>query len=189
MNYDDITITRSRRKTLVLGIDKNLRVYVKAPLRCSDREIRKFIDSRTEWLQKHLRQMEETQARLDALPPLTEAELCALARSAREYIPRRTAFFAPQLGVDYGKITIRSQKTRWGSCSARGNLNFNCLLMLTPPEVIDYVVVHELCHRREMNHSPRFYALVASLLPDYHQRRQWLKENGGALMSRLEQME
>ncbi len=96
------------------------------------------------------------------------------------------AHFAPLVGVSYGRITIRNQRTRWGSCSGKGNLNFNCLLMLAPPEVLDYVVVHELCHRKEMNHSPRFWAEVARVLPDYQQRRRWLKEHGGALVQRME---
>ena len=99
-------------------------------------------------------------------------------------IPERVRYFAPKVGVDYGMITIRNQKTRWGSCSARGNLNFNCLLMLAPSEVIDYVVVHELCHRKELNHSPRFWAEVARVLPDYKRQERWLKENGKRLMAR-----
>jgi predicted metal-dependent hydrolase len=91
-------------------------------------------------------------------------------------------YFAPLVGVDYRRITIRSQKTRWGSCSSSGNLNFNCLLLLAPPEVLDYVVVHELCHRKEMNHAPRFWAEVGRVLPDYKKRNKWLKENGSRLM-------
>jgi len=87
--------------------------------------------------------------------------------------------------VTYGRITVRNQKTRWGSCSSKGNLNFNCLLMLTPPEVIDSVVVHELCHLREMNHSPKFYAEVLKVYPDYHKWNGWLKEHGAAIMKRM----
>ena len=82
------------------------------------------------------------------------------------------------IGVDYGRITIRNQKTRWGSCSSKGNLNFNCLLMLTPPEVIDYVVVHELCHRKEMNHSKDFWREVEKVLPNYLDQVKWLKDEG-----------
>jgi len=87
--------------------------------------------------------------------------------------------------VSYGSITVRSQKTRWGSCSSRGNLNFNCLLMLTSPEVLDYVVLHELCHRKELNHSARFWAQVERVMPDYRLRRKWLKDHGSALIGRL----
>ena len=82
-------------------------------------------------------------------------------------------------------ITIRNQKTRWGSCSSKGNLNFNCLLMLTPPEVIDYVVVHELCHRKEMNHSWAFWAEVEKVLSGYKEQVKWLKENGGQVIGRM----
>ena len=97
----------------------------------------------------------------------------------------RVAHFAPLAGVSWGKITIRTQRSRWGSCSAQGNLSFNALLLLTPPEVLDYVVVHELCHRKEMNHSPRFWAEVEKLVPDWKARRLWLRHSGGALMARL----
>ena len=119
-------------------------------------------------------------------PALTEAEIKQLANKALEYIPARVAYFAPIVGVDYGRITIRNQRTRWGSCSSKGNLNFNCLLILTPPEVIDYVVVHELCHRREMNHSTRFWNEVEKVLPDYKVAKKWLKENGAGVMQRME---
>ena len=108
-----------------------------------------------------------------------------LFRSADEalrVIPERVRFYAPVVGVTYGRITIRNQRTRWGSCSAKGNLNFNCLLMKAPPEVLDYVVVHELCHRLEMNHSPRFWAQVERVLPDYKVSRKWLREHGNELM-------
>ena len=78
--------------------------------------------------------------------------------------------------MTYGRITIRAQRSRWGSCSSKGNLNFNCLLMLTPSEIRDYVVVHELCHRIELNHSAYFWAEVARILPDYKECRKWLIE-------------
>ena len=116
---------------------------------------------------------------------LTNAEIQELADKALDYIPKRVEYFSKLIGVNYGRITIRSQKTRWGSCSAKGNLNFNCLLMLTPPEIIDYVVVHELCHRKQMNHSSAFWAEVEKILPDYKERRLWLKKNGGALIERM----
>ena len=99
--------------------------------------------------------------------------------------PKRVKYFAELMGVEYGGITIRNQKTRWGSCSGKKNLNFNCLLMLTPDDVKDYVVVHELCHLIEMNHSPRFWAEVERILPDFKKSRLWLKRNGGAIIGRM----
>ena len=101
-------------------------------------------------------------------------------------LPLRTAVYAEVMGVTPAKVRISSAKTRWGSCSAKGNLNFNALLMLMPKEVIDYVVVHELCHLREMNHSDRFYREIARVMPDYEERQRWLRENGAALMARAE---
>lgn len=94
---------------------------------------------------------------------------------AKSYLAERTTFFAEKLGVSFGNITIRGQKTRWGSCSGKGNLNYNWKIMKESPEVIDYLVIHELCHRKEMNHSKRFWDLVESLDSDYKTHRQALK--------------
>lgn len=94
----------------------------------------------------------------------------------RPVLTRRVAFYAAKMGVTYGRISIRDQKTRWGSCSAAGNLNFNWRLSLLPEELSDYVIVHELAHRLEMNHSSRFWAQVEKILPDYAERRKKLRE-------------
>ena len=88
------------------------------------------------------------------------------------------------MNVSYGRISIREQKTRWGSCSSAGNLNFNWRLIFAPPAVLDYVVVHELAHRKEMNHSAAFYAIVEQVLPDYRSSQKWLRENGHQLWLR-----
>ena len=108
-----------------------------------------------------------------------------LAEMALARIRERLEVYAPRIGVSYGRVTVRNQRTRWGSCSAKGNLNFNCLLMLAPPEVIDSVVVHELCHRKEMNHSDKFYSEVLRVFPDYWNCHKWLKENGPILLEMM----
>lgn len=174
-------IIRSSRKTLSLQITPSGEVLVRCPNRYPVREIEKFVESRRPWLEKHLSRLETRPAG----PVFTREEIEALADRALKIIPGRVRCFAPVVGVDYGRITIRCQHTRWGSCSARGNLNFNCLLLLCPPEVLDYVVIHELCHRKELNHSPRFWEEVERSCPDYRVHRKWLKDNGAALIARL----
>lgn len=181
----EIQVIRSARKSISLEIRPDLQILVRAPHRMTDREIRRFLADKSGWLEKHLaeavRRREELENR-PVEPKRTAEELRALAAEAAQVIPERVRYFAPIVGVDYGRITIRHQKTRWGSCSGKGNLNFNCLLMKTPPEVVDYVVVHELCHRKEMNHSPKFWAEVGRVLPEYKRARSWLKQNGSAII-------
>lgn len=179
----DIEIVRSRRKTLSLEITPEGGLKVRAPYRVSDAQIRSFVSGHREWIGKHLQILKERTEREKQVQPLTEGELRELADQAKRVIPPRAEYFAGLLGVTFGRITIRNQKTCWGSCSARGNLNFNLMLMRVPEAVLDYVVVHELCHRKEMNHSPRFWSLVESVIPDYRERRQWLKDNGAVLMA------
>ena len=97
-------------------------------------------------------------------------------QKALQVLPEKVEHYARIIGVTYGRITIRNQKTRWGSCSSKGNLNFNCQLMRLPEELQDYVVVHELCHRKEMNHSSDFWKEVEYIMPDYQERRARLKQ-------------
>lgn len=184
---DSIQIIRSKRRTLSLQVRHNGQVIVRAPYRTSLAEIEAFIRKNAGWLKKHMDMVEREQEKEAASPvqPLKMDEIRALADRALKVIPERAAHFAPLVGVQYGRITIRNQKTRWGSCSSKGNLNFNCLLMLAPPEVLDYVIVHELCHRKEMNHSPRFWSEVAKVIPDYKKHEKWLKTEGTRLMRRM----
>lgn len=177
-------ILRSSRRTLALEI-RDGRLLVRAPRRATQAEIEALLEKHGAWIEKHLQRAEAQRAAAEALAPLTVEELRALAERALQVIPERVRYYAPKIGVTYGRITIRAQRTKWGSCSAQGNLNFNCLLMLAPPEVLDSIVVHELCHRREMNHSKRFYAEVLRVFPEYRKWNKWLKENGPLLMQRL----
>ena len=152
-------LIRSRRKALGLELRPE-GLVVRVPLRATNRQIEYFVEQHWQWILQHQEKLERQKRQAAALPPLTETELQELAERAQRYIPERVRFYAPRVGMDYSSITIRCQKSRGGSCSGRGNLSFNCLLMLTPPKVIDSVVVHELCHRKEMNHSAAFYAQV-----------------------------
>jgi len=177
-------LIRSSRKTLGLQV-KNGELIVRAPQRASVRAIESFILANEPWITKQLKKNESACQALSAISPLTERELNSLAEQAKTVFAQRCAYYAPLIGVTYGRITIRKQKTRWGSCAASGNLNFNCLLLLAPSKVLDSVVVHELCHRKEMNHSARFYQEVLKVFPDYYEAHGWLKNYGTALLARL----
>jgi len=182
---DSIRIIRSDRRTLSLQVRPGGEILVRAPRHATLQEIRAFVLKNRAWLQKHIALVQEETARTEPADLLTMEEIRRLAEEAMRVIPGRVAHFAPLVGVRYGRITIRNQKTRWGSCSGKGNLNFNCLLMLAPVSVQTYVVVHELCHRREMNHSDRFWKEVERIMPDYRIPKKWLKDNGSALIARL----
>ena len=190
-NTINIEVIRSGRKSMQMEITRDLRVLVRAPFSMPKKDIQKFIDEKSSWLAEHLILTQKRNELLEQqeknVKKLTMDEIRQLADQALKVIPERVAYYAPIVGVDIGKITIRNQRTRWGSCSGKGNLNFNCLLMLTPPEVMDYVVVHELCHRIELNHSAKFWNEVQRVLPDYKEQKEWLKNNGGALIQRMMQ--
>lgn len=173
----DYRIIRTRRKTIGLEISPDLQITVRTPYHLSDVRIREFVESKQTWILKHLAIMQDRQAH-DPIPAgvISDKELRHMTKEARIIIPERVKYFAKIIGVTYGQITIRHQKTRWGSCSSSGNLNFNCMLMATSPELIDYVVVHELCHRKQLNHSPLFWKEVEEILPDYRNLRSRLRE-------------
>lgn len=177
-------IIRSSRKTLSLQIKPDGSVVVRAPRRLPEREIRAFLAEKSGWIEKHLEKVMAAKE-VGESAPLTPQNIRELADRALEIIPPRVQYYAARMGVTYGRITIRNQSTRWGSCSSQGNLNFNCLLMLTPVEILDYVIVHELAHRKQMNHSDAFWAEVAKVFPDYKARVKWLKSNGASLLARM----
>lgn len=175
-NYK-LKIMKSKRKTIALQIESSDSVVVRAPYRMSINDIEKFIDKHKVWLDKHLIKMREIEKLSEKERKYTDAEIRQLAESASTVISERVRHYAPLVGVDYGNITIRNQKTRWGSCTAKGNLNFNVALMRAPIEIMDYVVVHELCHILELNHSDRFWKEVERVMPEYKTYEKWLKDH------------
>jgi len=184
MDERQLNIIYSSRKSIAIELKPN-NILVRAPKGMSWCEINAFLESKRGWIEKHLAKMQERQEALEQVEPFTMDEIHELADKALVVIPEKVRKFAPIVGVDYGRIAIRNQRSRWGSCSSKGNLNFNCLLMLFPEEVIDYVVVHELCHRKHMNHSAAFYTEVERVFPEYRKCQNWLKENGGLYLDRL----
>ena len=166
-------LVRSGRKTLALEITRDGRVVVRAPLRCSRARIDAFVSDHTAWIARHL---EEQRRRAAAAPPtLPREELLSMAERAKELLLPRVDYWSGVMGLTPAGITITSARTRYGSCSPKNRLSFSCFLVNYPPEAVDLVVVHELCHIREKNHGPGFYALLSQYLPDYKERKKLLK--------------
>ena len=176
-------LRRSKRKTISVEISREAKVIVRAPLKMSVRDIEAFLSSKSAWITSHL---EKASERLASLPPkLTEDELAKLKTRAKNEIPIRVDRYASLMGLEYGRIALRTQKTRFGSCSSKKNLNFNLAIMLMPEEIIDYVIVHELAHIKQMNHSKAFWCEVERVMPDYKSRRDWIKANGINYIQRI----
>ncbi|MBR1692006.1 MAG: M48 family metallopeptidase, partial [Lachnospiraceae bacterium] len=157
-------------------IKPDLSVTVKAPNGVSFVKIKDFVLSRQDWICQKLEEYERAPEPLSQT--LSEQETLRLKKEARRQITQYVAHYAGLMQAPYGRIAIKEQKTCWGSCSSKRNLNFNWKLVLMPPEIMEYVVVHELAHLFEMNHSKAFWDIVGHYLPDYKVRRRWLKENG-----------
>lgn len=176
----------SRRHSISVSITPDCRVFVKAPIGTTESAIRDFLTTKKTWITKHLEKQQSESKKAKALGYLSAEEIKQIKKKAHKIIPERVEYYSKLSGITYGKIAIRLQRTCWGSCSARGNLNFNCLLVLMPPEILDSVVVHELCHRRHMNHSKAFSEEIDKYFPDYKRCNKWLKENGGIYLARVE---
>lgn len=181
----NVEVRRSKRKSAAIKITADMQIVVFVPLYVSDNEIERMVISKSKWIDEHMLKVQSTIDERSKLEKITFEQVKELADQAVEYIPKRVKYYAEKENFVYNKITIKNLVSRWGSCSTKGNLNFNCLLMLTPDYVIDYIVVHELCHLREMNHSEKFWTEVEKIMPDYQRAVLWLKQNGGNLISRM----
>lgn len=171
-----IPIQYSRRKTLTIEIKQELAVVIKAPAGIPFSTIKQLVENRTDWITKKLEEYEAAGPKVS--DTLSESEKKTYRSLARKQITSYVEYYAAQMNVSYGRIAIREQKTCWGSCSSKRNLNFNWKLILMPAEIMEYVVVHELAHLFEMNHSKAFWSIVERVLPDYRKRRTWLHKNG-----------
>lgn len=160
-------LTRSLR----LEIGRSGLVAVK-PWRASDKTMEDFIIKKASWILRSLAKINKA----EQIPEIIPDDLKILKRRAAKILIARLEFFNTHYNYKYTSLSVRSQKTRWGSCSHNGTLSFNCRLALLPEKLLDYVAVHELCHLKEMNHSVRFWRLVAETMPDHKERRHELKK-------------
>jgi predicted metal-dependent hydrolase len=168
-------IKRSRTaRNLRISVFRDGRVLVSKPRWMLDLVARKFVASRREWIME--RQREFAKDPKIKLCSGTVAEYRKSKEAALELSKRKCAAFAAMLGLNFNSITVRRQKTRWGSCSKKGNLNFNYKIVFLPEDLQDYLVIHELCHLKEFNHGKKFWDLVATLVPDFKKRRLMLKK-------------
>lgn len=166
MTYE---LIRSRRRTLALEITPECRVLVRAPVGASRERVEAFVAAHALWIEAHL-----ARQRLRASsqpPPPTAEEVEALKARARAVLPERVAYWSRVTGLTPAGVKITAARKRYGSCSGKNSLCFSCFLMNCPEEAVDLVVVHELCHIREKNHGPRFYALLERFLPDWRRRK------------------
>lgn len=168
----DYELIRSNRKTLALQITEEQQILVRAPKYVSRGQIDAFVLKHREWIN---RQVEAQKKRQQRYPPVGEEEAEQLKRQAKVILPSKVAYYGGIMGVEPTSVRITSAKTRFGSCSGKNGICFSWLLMRYPEEAIDYVVVHELAHIRQKNHSAAFYQEIERVLPDYRERKKILQ--------------
>ena len=172
-----VSVIRSARKSLGLEVRDANTVLARIPTRVSDRELKAFVENHRSWILEKTAVMAEREENRKSTPaPLPELLSKTDWMKIQLKIGKRVRHYCEIMGVTVGYVTVKNQKTRWGSCSAKGNVNFNYQLAFLPDELLDYVVIHELAHRRHMNHSRAFWAEVEKYCPDYLERREQLKE-------------
>ncbi len=171
-------VRHPRARRYVVSVREDGRVRVTLPRWGSMREARAFADRLDEWIDRQRRKLEANRQQTRVLPESARRD--AIARANRE-LPGRLLELADGLGLVVAKVSVRNQRWRWGSCSPRGHICLNWRLVTMPSWVRDYVLIHELMHLRRMDHSKKFWKLVAAECPDYHAARRWLREHGRAL--------
>lgn len=176
-----VEITRSaKRKTISISVDSKGRILCKATLKTKESRIKGILYANKDRIEKlvlegHIR---------GQLIPFTEEEKQEMLIKAKKVIPERVKYYAELMGVPYSEVSIRLMKSKWGCCKSTGKLTFNSLLVAAPMAVLDYVVIHELCHRIHMNHSKAFYDELSIYCANYKQIKEWQKTEGIDLISR-----
>lgn len=168
----EYTVIYSIRRTISLSFDKNGTLTVRAPKGTKKKRIEQILEEHQGWIEKH---RDRARKKAESEASLTNERIRELKDAAKKYLIPMTDYYARLLGVSYGRVTITSARTRFGSCSSEGNISYSYRLMRFPPAAQEYVVVHELCHRIHMNHSAAFYKKIESVLPDYKKRKSLLK--------------
>ncbi|HVN67745.1 MAG TPA: M48 family metallopeptidase [Candidatus Sulfotelmatobacter sp.] len=170
-------IVRCRRKSIALIVTEDAQLVVRAPWHIPHFYIRSLLAKRQDWIERKIAEVKNR----PKLPPLSPEERAALIGEAEKVVRERCGWFAARTGWQPAGIRISNARRRWGSCGINGTLHFSWRLARAPLPVIDYVVVHELAHLAERNHSRRFWAKVAAVLPDFRRQRRWLRKNGHLL--------
>ena len=186
MDKPGYIVIRSRRRTLSLLVDKNGDVVVRAPIFASSARIDSFVKANEVFIEKYRKKTDEENSRADSLGAYTKYDIKRFKETALKVFPEAVRHYADLLGVKTGKITVRRQTTRWGSCSANGNISLNILLCDCPENVMMSVIAHEVCHLKVKNHGKSFYELLYKVFPGYNEARAWLNKNGNILQRRYD---
>lgn len=172
-------VLKSRRtKNLRITVKQNGECVVSAPRWVTENTIKQFVESRLDWVCKVIENFRKKgfSQEVRQTKKQKRLEYLNLKETARALVSERLIFFNQHYNFKYNKVAIRAQATRWGSCSGKANLNFNFKVALLPSELLDYIVVHELCHLGEFNHSKAFWDLVGETIPDFKERVVELKK-------------
>lgn len=177
MDYN-CKVIRSGRKTLSLQVERSGTIIIRAPFSLSNRKIEKFLIEKSKWLKKKVNEVSEQNKKAENFSRLIKIEKDALYKQkARKFLIERVEYYSNRYKFKYKKIRLSSARYRWGSCSAKNNLNFNWKIIFAPKNVIDYLVVHELVHTKHKNHQKVFWKSVEAIYPEFRESRKWLKKN------------
>ncbi len=170
------TVRRHKRaKRLRISVYHDTKVVVTAPRWVTHRSIEKFVLSKKDWI-KEQRAYFRKKIPLDKKSGIAQPSYAACKARATKFITRRVEWWAEQHGFRYNRISVKHTTSQWGSCSSDKNLSFTYKLLFLPRPIADYVIVHELCHLRHMDHSPAYWKQVERIMPDYKKRREALKQ-------------